>query len=180
MINLIPKEEKKKIVMDFYRRLVVLFLLMASFSVLVALLAMVPSYLLSKEKDSISNTKLEAQKQEPLPLLGEQSLSEIKDINSKLDLVDRAEKNKFLISEKIINTVLSKKTPNIKIKQIVYENDTVGGKKVSIVGVASSREILLSFKQALEDDPTFKNVDLPISNFIKISNIEFNLSLTPS
>ena len=180
MINLIPKEEKKKMAMDFYRRLIVLFLLMGSFSVFVAVITIIPSYFLSKEKDSVASAKLEIQKQEPLPLVGEQSLVEIKDINSKLDLVESAEKNKFSISEKIVNTILSKKTPNIKITQIIYENDLVLGRKVSIVGVAGTREILLTFKQALEEDPTFKSVDLPISNFVKISDIQFNLSLIPS
>jgi len=180
MINLIPKEEKKKMIKDFYLRVGVLFLLMVSFSVLVALIAILPSYFLSKVKDSVADAKLAAQKNEPLPPLGEQSLTEVKDINSKLDLVDRAEKNKFLISEKIINTVLSKKTSDIKITQIVYENDPVLGKKVSIVGIASSRDGLLAFKQALADNSNFKSVDLPISNFVKISNIQFNLSLIPS
>jgi len=180
MINLIPKEDKKKISRDFYRRVVFLFLMMASLCILVALVAVLPSYFLSKVKDSVSDAKLAAQKNEQLPLLGEQSLAEIKDINSKLDLVDRAEKNKFSISEKIINTVLSKKTPNIKITQIVYENDAVLGRKVSVVGIASSRDVLLTFKQALTDKSTFKSVDLPISNFVKTSNIQFNLTLIPS
>jgi len=50
---------------------------------------------------------------------------------------------------------------------------------VSIEGIAPSREILLAFRRLLENDPLFKSVDLPISNFIKGSNIRFNLNLIP-
>jgi len=68
---------------------------------------------------------------------------------------------------------------NIKITDISYENDSLNGKKISIQGTAPSREVLLSFRQAFENDNTFKQVDLPISNFVKGSNIQFYLSLIP-
>ena len=62
----------------------------------------------------------------------------------------------------------------------MYENDATKGKKVTVLGIAPSRELLLLFRRALEDDVAFKKVDLPISNFVKGSNIEFSLSLIPS
>jgi hypothetical protein len=180
MINLIPKEEKKIMMMDFYSRLFILFLLMASFCMLVALIVILPGYFLSSTKDSIVNVKLETQKNEPLPLVGEQSLATIKDTNTKLDLVEKAENNKFLPSVKVINAVLLNKRSDIKITQITYTNDPIKGKTISITGTAPSREVLLLFRQALEDSLAFKNVDLPISNFIKGSNIQFNLNLIPA
>jgi hypothetical protein len=54
------------------------------------------------------------------------------------------------------------------------------GEKISISGRASSREVLLSFRRTLEDNPAFSKVDLPISNFIKGSNIRFYITLTHS
>jgi Tfp pilus assembly protein PilN len=180
MINLIPKEEKKKMLADFYRRFVVLLLLMASFSVFIASSAILPAYFFSFIKNSTASIKLNVQKGEQLPTPKEQSLALARDINTKLDLVENAEKNKFLVSEKVINAILSKKTPNIKINQITYTNDTGKGKNVSITGIASSRETLLLFQQSLEDSSAFKDVNLPISSFVKGSNIQFGLSLTPS
>jgi len=180
MINLIPKEEKKKMLADFYYRFAALLLLMASFSVFVASVAILPAYFFSSAKDSAVNIKLSLQKGEQLPATTEQSFAEVKDINTKLGLVENEEKNKFSVSEKVINAILSKKTPDIKINQIVYTNDKEKGKNVSIAGIASSRETLLLFQQSLEGSPTFKNVDLPISSFVKGSNIQFNLSLIPS
>lgn len=179
MINLIPNKEKKEMIKSSHSRLVILFLVIASFSFLIASVAILPSYFLSAVRNSIINTKLEIQKSEPVPIIDQQTLLVIKDLNNKLDLIEKAENNKFTISEKVVNAVISKKMPNIKITDISYENDSLNGKKVSIQGTAPSREVLLSFRQAFEDDNTFKQVDLPISNFVKGSNIQFYLSLIP-
>ena len=80
----------------------------------------------------------------------------------------------------MIGAILLKKRSDIKITQILYQNDGTNGKKITLTGIASSREVLLLFRQALEDSSSFKDVVLPISNFVKGSNIDFSLSLTPS
>jgi len=179
MINLIPAEEKKRMTRAFYMRLITLFFLTASFIVFLACGAILPAYFMSSVKESIINTKLKTAQSEPLPQIGEQSLSIIKDLNTKLALVDNAEQTKFLPSEKVINAILLKKNPEIKITQILYESDQNQLKKITILGIAPSREVLLLFRQSLEDDGSFKNVVLPISNFVKTSNIQFNLNLSP-
>jgi hypothetical protein len=123
------------------------------------------------------------QKNQPVPAIDQQTLLSIEDLNNKLDIIKNAEENKFVISEKVINAIILKKMPSIKITEISYEDDSLKGqeviKKISIRGNAPSREVLLSFRQALEDSVSFKQVDLPISNFIKGSNIQFYLSLIP-
>ncbi len=186
MINLIPKEEKKKIAQLFYYKLAVLFLTTAGLSFLVVSAAILPSYFLSSVKNNIVNAKLEMQKSEPVPLPDQETLSAIKDLNNKLDLIENAENGKFTISEKVINAIVLKKISDIKITDISYENDPSKGlensqksKKISIQGNAPSREVLLLFRKALEDSTAFRQVDLPISNFVKGSDIQFYLSLIP-
>ncbi|KKT01099.1 MAG: hypothetical protein UV76_C0002G0012 [Candidatus Nomurabacteria bacterium GW2011_GWA2_43_15] len=120
------------------------------------------------------------QKKEPMPLVDQDSLTSVEDLNSKLSTIENAEKNKYLVSQKVINEIIFQKMPDIKISQIFYENNVLNGKKINIRGLAPSRERLLLFRRALEDDITFKKVDLPISNFVKGSNIEFYLSIIPS
>lgn len=180
MINLIPNEEKKRMTANFYYRVAIVFLVMIDFCILIAFVSIIPSYILASIKNTVVNTKLKTQRTEPIPLFDQQALTAINDINSKLDMIENAEKNKFLISEKVINNISSVKRPDIKITRILYENDSIAGRKISIEGIAPSREVLLIFRQALEDNSAFKNVDLPISNFIKGSNIRFSLSLIPA
>ena len=142
-------------------------------------LSLAKTGLLQKSANA-ANQKLSAQSSQPVPLPSQQTLSLIKDLNMKLDLIDHAQANKFVVSEKIVNEIISKKMPDIKITEIFYQNDATAGKKVSINGLAVNRERLLLFRQILEADPLFEKVDLPISNFIKGSNLQFSLSLKSS
>ncbi len=184
MINLIPNTQKKEMRKGFYFRLLVLFLVMAGVSIIIAFVAILPAYFLSSVKSNLIDSKLEAQGQEVVPLPDQETLAVIKDLDSKLGIIERAERSNFVVSGRVINAVIAKKMQEIKITDIAYEknskNDPTLGPTISIQGTAPSREMLLLFRQALEDDTTFKSVDLPISNFVKGSNIQFYLSLIPS
>ncbi len=180
MINLIPNQEKKKMAMDFYYRLAVLSVLMLCAVVFVAVLALLPAYLLSNSKSNIALQRLELQKAETAPFFNEETREIIKETNKKLDIIETAQSNKFSVSEKVINAILKEKISGIKIAQIAYENNTIEGKKIRISGTAPSRDVLLLFRKTLESSEAFKNVDLPISNFVKGSNIEFYISLIPA
>jgi len=90
MINLIPKKEKKEMVKEFYYRFAVLFLMIGSVSILMALVAVLPSFFLSSARNNIVNAKLEMQKREPVPLPDQRTLAIIKDVNGKLSLIEKA------------------------------------------------------------------------------------------
>jgi hypothetical protein len=180
MINLIPIEKKKKILTDFYSRLVVVLFISLGISVFIASTVILPSYFISSVKKNIINQKLELQKQEQIPKLDEKTLLTLNSLNTKLNLVEKSIDNKYLVSQKIITEVVSRKIPGISITHIFYENSSTNGRRISITGTAVSREKLLLFRQGLEDYSVFKSVDLPISNFVKGSNIKFNLNLVPA
>ena len=180
MINLIPNEDKKQMARDFYLRLMTLFFIMLGISLLIASILILPSYFLSYVEKNATNTKFESQKNEFIPLPDQNTLAVVKDLKNKLNLIEDAQKNQSIFSQKIINEIILKKPSGIKITGISYQNDPNTGKKININGKASNREILLSFRLALENDALFSKVDLPISNFVKGSDIEFNLSLIPS
>lgn len=179
MINLIPNEEKKKKVKDFYFRLLVVSFTILSISVLVASVSIAPAYFLSSVKKNLINTKLETQKNESMPSLDQTSLAVAVDLEKKLNLIEKVKVDKYLVSQKIINEIMLEKMSNIKINRITYQNNATKGKTVSINGTAGSREHLILFRKALEDSILFEKVNLPISSFVKGSNIQFSLSLTP-
>lgn len=180
MINLIPNEEKKIKVMDFYSRLLIVFLFVLSFSILVACVVFLPSYFFSSVKKNFANNQLMGQKAKPIPEVDQKIISQVSNLNKQLILIGNAEKNTYVVSVKVINEIILKKMPDIKINKISYKNDPVSGKSIHVNGTAVNRERLLLFRQILEDDTAFKKVDLPISNFVKGSNISFYLSLIPS
>lgn len=165
---------------DFYLRFfTVLFFMLGSAMVLV-LFAISPSILVLLGREKVVNETLENQKNEPLPEVDQKVLSTAEEINSKLDIVASAKENKFIVSERVINELVLNKMADIKITGISYEASAQGERKVRINGSAPSRERLVLFRRALEDSLAFKQIDLPISNFVKGSNIEFSLTLVPS
>ena len=173
---------------NFLYRLLVVYLLSISFPILIGLGVMIPSFFLTYQKTNLVDKKLETQQVEPVPLIDQEALAAIADLKNKIKIIENAENNKFVVSEKVINALAAKKMPSIKITGIAYENtmssspdeEPMEVKKIHIEGTAPSREVLLLFRKALEDGAVFKQVDLPISNFIKGSNIQFFLSLTPA
>lgn len=179
MINLLPKEEKKKLVKDFYLRLTTVSFVAISCAILVLDILMIPSYIISLTEKNAIGQKLEIQKNTPAPLNEEGNSKIISELNNKIILIDEIRKDKFFISEKIINEIVIDKMPDIKLLSIVYSSNDLA-KRVTINGIAPSRERLLFFRRALEDNTSFKKVDLPISNFIKGSNIQFTMDLIPS
>ncbi len=122
MINLIPKEEKVRKVRGFYYRLFFLFLVIIDLAILIAFVAILPSYFFSAVKNNIAKSKLDEQSREPVPVPDQETLLAIKSLNNKLDLIERAEKDKFTLSTKVINAIVLNKDPLIKINDIYYED----------------------------------------------------------
>lgn len=180
MINLVPNEEKKVMKQSFYYRLSTIFFVALGCCMLIASIALIPAYVSSMEKKSSLNNKLEIQKTENIDAKGAEVTGIIDNLDKKITLVEQTEKNKFSVSEKIIKEILSHKIPQVKITEISFNSTVKDGRKVSVSGLASSREQLFLFRKSLEEDPAFKMVDLPISNFVKGSNIKFSLTLLPS
>lgn len=178
MINLIPSQEKKAMKRDFYSRFIATIFVVLGFSMFVATGTVFPSYFSSVIKKNLSNEKLNNQIQEPLPEIDQTAMNLIEEIKVQLSILESNNTEGPVISEKVIKEIISKKTSSIKIKKISYESNPIKGRVVSISGTAPSREELLIFRKALESNPSFKNINLPISNFIKGEDIEFNLTLT--
>lgn len=177
MINLIPIEEKKEIKKDFFYRFLVVALIMLTFWILIFLVSILPAYLISLEKKVSISKKLEIQKNEIMPEIDQKAQVALKELNTRLLLLEKSRKNNYIFSQKVINEIISKKVLGIKINKIYYENNSLGEKKISINGIAQNREQLLLFRQAFEDSDSFQNINLPISNFVKGKDIQFNLNL---
>jgi hypothetical protein len=180
MINLIPKEEKKRMKADFMARVATVSFVLLSSVVLIASAALVPAYLEVSVDHTVARKELDIQKNTPLKAEELEITTQADNLNRKIQQVDSLRQNKFLVTERAINNVVLNKLPDIKITNILYEAKTSTEKEIKVTGSAPSREKLLLFKLALENDPAFKKVDLPVSNFVKGSDIKFFVILIPA
>lgn len=180
MINLIPKTEKKKKITDFYLRVLSVFLIMVGFSFLFASLALVPAFISNYYGNKTLKNNIKLQTEEPITENEKDTLDLIDELDKKITILENSQAERYSFSNRIINEILLKKGSNIKITEIVYQKDELGDQNIDVGGVASNREALLSFRRLLENNPSFKNVELPISNFVRGSNIRFSLRLVPN
>lgn len=142
-----------------------------------ATLLLMPTYILSNSKESFLENELSLfDKENPeLPLDYLQVV--ISEINTNLDLLDDEEVEDEM-SQNIMNKFLSIKKDKISISRIFFidkKGDTKATLEVS--GVALDRTALNKFKTDLERSELYESVDLPISNFVKPKDINFNIKL---
>lgn len=177
MINLTPNQEKKKLIKDFYMRLIIVFFFSLGIAILFSTLALVPAYILARQNINIEKKNMANIKQIQNSKIDEKTLSNIGKLNSRLTIIEKSKNKDFTISEKIVNDIILKKNSNIKIDKFNFEENIESGKTLKIEGLANTREKLLAYRKSFENDPRFSKVDLPITSFIKSTDIKFNLTL---
>jgi len=95
---------------------------------------------------------------------------EIDGVNQKLQYFNQLQRQETEYSF-YVEKLTELTTQDIKFKRI-----WIDGNKFVLEGTAITRQALLSFKDALGDSPYFKNLDTPLSNFLKQNNIDFSFA----
>lgn len=147
----------------------------------IGVLSLIPSYVISgtKEKEALKNVEaLEKSRQA-------RGLDQI-----EKDLIETQALTKILTIDKtnpvfsdIIQLVTKPRPPGITIFSFdVSSIATKSTTSVSIIiqGKASTRDVLIDFKQKLEKNKDFSSIELPISDLAKGKNISFALRFTKS
>lgn len=108
----------------------------------------------------------------------ESMLNIINETNSKMQSINSLLRYPTLMP--ILKKILESRTNNIKINDFSYLSSGADLATVSIRGISTNREALVSFTKRLEKLEIFKKVDSPVSNFTKDKNIDFSITLTVS
>lgn len=184
VINILPQKEKKLLHKEYWMRFFTIVLNLIALASIVATMLLFPSYFLSQSKENLVENELEIFNKENPGLTNSNIDNIIGDINSKLEILNKAE-NPYQISDKVLNNILSSRMSGITFSQILFNKKTVkvsGVEKdlfmLEIHGVATSRDSLRNFKTALDNNPSFSEVNLPISNFLEKTDLIFTISIT--
>ncbi|MFA5888900.1 MAG: PilN domain-containing protein [Candidatus Paceibacterota bacterium] len=176
MFNSLPYELKEKIRSEYHLRLLIVVFVSIICIQIFFLIILLPSWFISlnKEKEIILQTK----KTDSLSLDSEISMinSKIKSVNARLNIINST--LEYPKATFFIDSILSKKTDNIYIKELMYTSLSNNTGKIVLAGISKTRESLVSFVKELEGLKLFENVDLPISNFTKDKDINFSINMT--
>ena len=175
MINLLPTQEKKDILIRKRLKLALIFevgLLFFLISVLLIFFS-IQVYLggeIDSEKIAIYQRKKEV---DTTAILSFQQ--ETKALNEKFGQVKSFYEGQVYLTDGL-KKVFQKLPPGSFLTSFSFVKD-LGQEKINLVGFSPTREKLLDFKKNLEADPKFDKVDFPPGNWVSSTNVDFYLSL---
>ena len=97
-------------------------------------------------------------------------INKINTLASKIDTVSRS----FVYPQDMVNLVQKNISEGIVVT--AYDINSENG-KLSLVGTATTREALLSFKEKIESVPNFQKVTLPLASLLTTQNINFSMNM---
>ncbi len=185
-MNLLPQADKSAIKQEYYRRLAVV---AAVFFLVIILIGMIPlttAYIVAMYQISNLNKEINFTNQSNLARGTGANEAIIKDVNSKIDLLNAVGKDDlgYDISA-IYASIIASSTA--KITSLAYDQVQVKkgttkevAHRIVVSGVAADRSQLQAFVKVLKSDSRFASVDLPISDLIASSNIDFSITIIMS
>lgn len=176
VINVLPQEEKKHLHHIYLIRLTTMILNLFSLIGVLSIILLLPSYLLSVSRENLSENKLESFNTSNPEITTLNLDQTIKDINKELALLDSQGFDNN-ITDKVFGKLLKSKPEGITFSQILYNKKTDGTLALDIHGVAKDRVVLRNFKATLDENKDYKEVNLPISDFLEHSNLSFTISI---
>lgn len=171
MYKLLPPESRESVRGEYLMRRAVVLVCALILVEVIALVGLLPSYLMSKVRQEEVSAKAQMALNQPasenLRAWYDSFNEKLKALNPKLDQDKPSED---------IRKVLARKGSGVRLTSLVWSK-TEGQASVSISGVARDRQSLLTLESRLNGSGEFTDVTLPVSNLAKDKDIPFQLKL---
>ena len=178
MLNILPKEEKRGIITEYRLRVATVAMFLITAVVLASLVLLVPSYLLVNTKYDNITSKISAEQiRDGVDAQEKEVDAQVNDINKKIDFFQGTSGAAHLSIPEVIAKIIGMKGPAVKIVGFSYDA-TDRQERLVISGIAADRDELAAFAETLKGSNIFTAVDLPVSSYVKSSNIDFAIVAT--
>lgn len=171
MLNLLPPRQKEELHLDLLSQVIVITALSIIFVIIIlTLLLFIGQRFLSLNIESSQRELDMWQSRSEIKDL-EDLEKKIKDINENLVFLDNAYKKRIEFSSFLDN--LAQDTPaGVRFNDISINN--LG--EVHLIGFSTTRKIILSFRDVLENASYVEGLNFPLANLTKEFNVNFSLS----
>lgn len=179
MINLLPPEEKKELILEKNKKLVLVLgnILMVSLVSFILVLASLKFYIL-QDLSYYKNILAGSAKSYQTP--DSQSYDDvIVKYNAKLLDIDTFYKKEISINDALKTLFNISRPGGLYFTNLAIERPVDTGKtKITIAGVSETRDGLLAFKSNLEGNPRVENIYFPPESWVRPANINFTITLS--
>lgn len=175
MLNLLPEDQKKKVVAEYTKRIWATISLGAISVVIISATFLIPVYLMSHGTyaDSLK-VKRELEKQISISQK-DTSAEGVKDIAATVSILKKY--TPVDMPSRLIESVIKAKPGGISLARISYTPSQDSPDTIDITGKANTRASLVSFSKNLQADTDFSSIYIPISNFAREKDIDFSVKL---
>lgn len=173
MINLIPPSAKKSIKREYIKRVLTVWLLLFSVSFAILAVFLLPTFVALKgEINSLKETAATG-----LAKVSQYDISatELITANNQAQLLLKRATTSSPSEVIAILTTLA--GTNVSLTNFQFFNLVTAG-KITVSGVALTRQDLAVFRDGVSGDKRFSAVDLPISNLIKDKDLLFTMNIS--
>ena len=173
MINLIPPTARRSVAREYWLRTISIWLLLLGTGCLIVAVLLFPTYILIRMQVSLIDTNLTALSDKIATF--DVSSAELTLANTRArTLTSVASTTPFSTYMSSVNQLAG---GEIQITQIVFSRQASDG-KIKVSGIAKTRQALAQFRDRLEADQAFADVNLPISNLIKERDLLFVMDIS--
>lgn len=176
MFNVLPENLKADIKSQYRTRFAVTVLMFIIFLQVVFLISLFPSWFLSMNKENDALTKANSLNAGSLSQSSAPASSVAVGVNEKLRILNTVVLYPQLVP--LITAVLVNKPSDIHLNSFTYTSKDATDATLTVAGVSSTRETLVSFVKSLQNSGAFKTAVLPVSDLAKDTNIEFSIDLS--
>lgn len=174
---MLPIEKRIELRKAYRFRVLSLLAFMLALLVVLGLALLVPAYILTDIRRETVVERLKSMDTSELDTKVGSLNSIITDINTRLMVFKNPEET-LVVSRDALLPVLAHTNSELKINSFLIERTPEGRFTITTSGVAGNRAALLSFERALRSTPSFSGVNVPISNFVRGSDILFSIEFT--
>lgn len=176
LTNLLPKSRGAANRRAYFLRLGTVGIFLLALVVVVSAVLLLPTYLYLSQRVAANEARV-------AHLDAALASSEEQEVNARLDQLAKdashlAELSKKASASGAIRAVLAVSRPGIVLSGFTFTAGKEGEEHtMTVTGLASSRESLRRYDQALSDLPFVSSADLPISAYAAENNIPFTITL---
>lgn len=174
MINLIPPTAKKKIITEYWVRVISVWMLIFGVVLLVVSLLFLPVYVLVTSQVEVYETSAK----EAVAKVAEYDLSASTLAEANVQAQMLIELRQMKPFSDLIDDFSALQGDAISIINFDFKRTGMKLSSVQLIGKAEDRKALADFRDAMMTLPEVKDVYLPIANLAKDKDINFSISVT--
>lgn len=176
MINLIPPQARKSIILEYWLRVVSVWAILFTVVGLIVGTLLLPSYTLLRSQFETLEEQTASLSAEDKTLSEAEAI--IRDTNAFASELQKGNPNLNLGT--LINAVNEAAVDGITFRTYSVERAGTEVHEIKIQGVASSRSSLAALKTALEENALFETAAVPISDLVRDIDLPFAITVTLS